>query len=79
MLVITRKQDESIALGSDIVIRIIKLGKNSVRIGIEAPRSVSVCRGELALTESDFRVREFEIPTSELSEDFSLESMIVLN
>ena len=39
MLVITRKQDESIAIGSDIVIRIIKLGKNSVRIGSEAPRS----------------------------------------
>jgi carbon storage regulator len=51
MLVLTRKRDEMITIGSDIVIRVIKTGKGSVKIGIEAPASVRVRRGELAVTE----------------------------
>ena len=48
MLVLTRKRDEMITIGSDIVIRVIKTGKGSVKIGIEAPASVRVLRGEVA-------------------------------
>ncbi|WP_456453071.1 carbon storage regulator, partial [Hydrogenimonas sp.] len=34
MLVLTRKQDEAIRIGDDIVIKIVATDKNSVRIGI---------------------------------------------
>lgn len=51
MLVLTRKPQEQILIGQDIVITVIRLRSGSVGIGIEAPRNVSVLRGELAGTE----------------------------
>ena len=47
MLVLTRKPAEIIRIGEDIVIKVIKTGKGTVKIGIEAPASVRVMRGEL--------------------------------
>ena len=46
MLVITRKSGESILIGDDIRIVIVKTGP-AVRIGVEAPRDVSIVREEL--------------------------------
>ena len=47
MLILTRKRDDSIKIGEDIVIRVMRTGKGSVKIGIEAPASVRIVRGEL--------------------------------
>lgn len=52
MLVLTRKRDEFITIGSNIVIRVIKTGNGSVKLGIEAPRNVRVMRGEIATAEA---------------------------
>ena len=46
MLVLSRKAGESILIGDDIRIHIVKTG-DKVRIGIDAPRSVNVVRTEL--------------------------------
>lgn len=48
MLVLTRKQDGVIRIGENIVIRVIRTGKSSVKIGVDAPTSIKVVRGELA-------------------------------
>jgi carbon storage regulator len=48
MLVLTRKQAETIQIGEDIVIKVIATGRGKVKLGIEAPASVRVLRGELA-------------------------------
>ncbi len=48
MLVLTRKQDGVIRIGNDIVIRVIRTGKSSIKIGVEAPANVRVVRGELS-------------------------------
>jgi carbon storage regulator CsrA len=48
MLVLTRKPMETIKIGNDVVIKVICTGTKSVRIGIEAPESVRILRGELA-------------------------------
>ncbi len=48
MLVLTRKCSEMIQIGEDIVIKIIKTGRTTVKIGIEAPKNVRVVRGEIA-------------------------------
>ena len=50
MLVLTRKQKESIKIGDSIVITILRVQGQSVRVGIEAPRDVRVIRGELSAT-----------------------------
>lgn len=47
MLVLTRKRNEMIRIGDDVVVKVIKTGKGCVKIGIEAPANVRVLRGEL--------------------------------
>jgi carbon storage regulator len=47
MLVLSRKIGESIHIGDDIVIVISQVSGGHVRLGIEAPRSVNVCREEI--------------------------------
>lgn len=47
MLVLTRKAAESIRIGDDVVIKVIKTSRGTVKIGIEAPADVRVVRGEL--------------------------------
>lgn len=48
MLVLTRKRDGVIRIGENIVIRVIRTGKSSVKIGVDAPAEVRVVRGELS-------------------------------
>lgn len=48
MLVLTRKLDEEILIGDDIRIMLVRLGRGSVGIGIEAPRDVRIVRAEIA-------------------------------
>ena len=51
MLVLTRKPQEKIQIGDNITITIIKTKGKAVRIGIEAPKEISVLRGELVADE----------------------------
>lgn len=48
MLVLTRKRAEVIRIGENVTVKVIRTGKNTVKIGIEAPADVRVLRGELA-------------------------------
>ena len=47
MLVLTRKHQEKIRIGDNIVITVLKMKGKAVRLGIEAPVEVPVIRGEL--------------------------------
>ena len=47
MLIITRRPGEKVMVGDDIVVHVMEIVGNSVRVGIEAPRSVSVYREEI--------------------------------
>lgn len=47
MLVLTRKAGETIRIGREITIRVVRCGPGRIRLGIEAPASVKVVRGEL--------------------------------
>ena len=47
MLIITRKKGESLMIGDDIEIVISKIDDGSVKIGIEAPKKVTILRKEL--------------------------------
>ena len=48
MLVLSRKKDESIEIGRDVVVTVIETRGDKVRLGIEAPRDVPVHRSEVA-------------------------------
>lgn len=47
MLVLTRKPQEEIRIGKDIIVKVISIGDNSVKIGIEAPKDIEIMRAEL--------------------------------
>lgn len=47
MLVLSRKRDERIVIADNIVITIVEIRGDKVRLGIEAPREVSVHRQEI--------------------------------
>lgn len=48
MLVLSRKVGEVIRIGDDIIVTLVKIkGRNWVEIGIEAPQSVKIRRGEI--------------------------------
>ena len=63
MLVLTRKQSEMINIGDDIVIKVIRTGHGSVKIGIEAPKDIRVLRSEL-LTEEDINNQDTQLQLS---------------
>ena len=47
MLVLSRKKDESIMFGDEIVVTIVEIRGDKVRLGIEAPKEVPVHRREV--------------------------------
>jgi carbon storage regulator len=47
MLIITRRPGEKILLGDDVIVEVIEVSGSSVRIGIDAPRSIPVYREEI--------------------------------
>lgn len=50
MLVLSRKKNESIIIGSgekEIKIKIIEINGNSIRLGFEAPNDISIHREEV--------------------------------
>ncbi|MEQ8635765.1 carbon storage regulator [Gimesia maris] len=47
MLVLTRKLAEGIRIGDDILVKVIRTGKGSIKIGIDAPDELRVVRAEL--------------------------------
>jgi carbon storage regulator CsrA len=58
MLVLTRKKHQSIMIGDNIEISVLDVVGDKVRIGIQAPREVSVFRKEVFL--------EIHLPLSEI-------------
>ena len=47
MLVLTRKTGEKIKIGENIYVSVLEISKSGVRLGIEAPKDVSILRHEV--------------------------------
>ena len=47
MLVLSRKQNQSLVIGDNIVITILSIDRDQIRLGIEAPRQISIMRQEI--------------------------------
>jgi carbon storage regulator len=47
MLILTRKKNETLRIGDDILVTIVDVQGDQVRLGITAPRDVSILRQEL--------------------------------
>jgi len=47
MLVVTRRLQESVMIGTDVTVTVLAVKGNQVRIGINAPKDVTVHREEI--------------------------------
>jgi carbon storage regulator len=47
MLVISRKRNEAVIIGDGIEVRILRVGRDGVRLGVTAPQEVTVHRQEI--------------------------------
>lgn len=50
MLVLGRKESQSILIGHDIEVTIVRISEGAVRIGVQAPKSTNIVRKELLKT-----------------------------
>lgn len=53
MLVLTRKQAESIRIGDEVEVIVLHVAKNRVRLGLRCSPDISITRGELVEFEID--------------------------
>lgn len=53
MLVLTRRENESLVIGGDIKLTILSVKGGQVRIGIDAPKEVAIHREEILLKSDD--------------------------
>jgi carbon storage regulator len=49
MLVLSRKVNEKVIIGNGITLTVVQVDGNRVKLGIDAPRAVSILREELLL------------------------------
>ena len=47
MLVFTRKRDEAIVIGDGVEVRVLRIGRDTIRLGVTAPTTVPVHRLEI--------------------------------
>jgi carbon storage regulator len=52
MLILSRRESESVHLGDDIVLTIVRVSGEKVRIGIQAPSHIKVLRNELEVEDT---------------------------
>ncbi|GAB4159443.1 MAG: hypothetical protein Tsb009_36760 [Planctomycetaceae bacterium] len=72
MLVLSRKPGERILIGDEVEVTIVRIGPNTVRVGIEAPREMSIVREELCVRNEDGKILP-ESSAKDAQEDISLE------
>lgn len=72
MLILSRKEDESIVIGDNITVKIVSAEKGVVKIGIEAPKEVTILRSELVeAVENANREASVKVDDSLLQDLFS--------
>ena len=47
MLILSRKEDQKIRIGNDIIINVISISEGNVKIGIEANKNIKIFREEI--------------------------------
>ena len=70
MLILRRRAGESLLIGSDVEIEILDVAGSAVKIGIRAPKDITILRKELELTRRQNCAAALDVPFSTLSQSF---------
>lgn len=68
MLVLRRRQGESLLIGDNVEVQILELTSQAVKLGIIAPKEISILRKELYLTRMENEAAAREVNLEKLSE-----------
>ena len=68
MLILTRKQGESVAIGDDIQVTVVEIQGKQVKLGVKAPREVAVHRQEIYEKIQQENIRASQVDDFDLSE-----------
>jgi carbon storage regulator len=74
LLILTRKVGESVAIGDDIQVSVVEIKGTQVKLGIRAPKDVTVHREEIYLKIQEENKRASQVSTDTLG---SVEDMIL--
>ena len=72
MLILTRKLGERITIGDDISVTLLEIKGSQVRLGIEAPKGISIYRQEVYERIRQQNLKASEVTAYDLSEADSL-------
>lgn len=67
MLILTRKQGESVAIGDDIKVTVVEIQGKQVKLGVKAPREISVHRQEVYEKIQEENIRAAQISADDLA------------
>lgn len=62
MLILSRKKEESLVIQDNIIITILEIGNDKVKLGISAPREITILRQELCDREKKLESEEESQP-----------------
>ena len=65
MLVLSRKLNEAIRIGGDISIRVVRIDRDCVRLGVSAPKDIGVHREEIYVEIVESNIAAAESATTE--------------
>jgi len=68
MLILTRKQGESVAIGDEIQVTVVEIQGKQVKLGVRAPREVAVHRQEIYEKIQQENIRASQVDDFDLSE-----------
>ncbi len=67
MLILTRKQGESVAIGDEIQVTVVEIQGKQVKLGVRAPREVAVHRQEIYEKIQQENIRASQVDDFDLS------------
>lgn len=68
MLALTRKKDEAIMIGDNIEVKVLEVSGDKVKLGISAPKEVSIYREEVYFQVLESNKKAIEAPGDSLND-----------
>ena len=73
MLILSRKEEESIIINGNIEVKVLEIGEGKVRLGIKAPKDVDIFREEIykSIQEENIQASKAKVDIKEMGKLFN--------